>query len=192
MALPTGLLPVLVFVLTVGVSTLVALGAHLGHRAGDPFASALEDALRAVGALYLVGVAGVWAAAGGGSLWGVAAALLLAGVAALLAFVLLPLAVGQWLVRRARGVDSESALRLTTAGWPVAMLVTFGVFVAPGGLAGGHLLHLGGPRACLVGFCGVAVSLVAAVVLEAVVAVVGPGVVGLAIHAAATRSRGRS
>lgn len=192
MALPTGLLPVLVFVLTVGVSTLVALGAHLLDRAGEPFASALGDAVRAVGVLYLLGVAGIWALAGGGSLWGVVAALLLVGVAALLALVLLPLAVGRWLVRRALGVDRGTALRLTTAGWPVAMLGVFGVFVAPGGLADGHLLHLDGPRTCLVGFCGVAVSLVTAVVLETVVAVLGPGVVGLGIHTATTRSRGRS
>jgi predicted MFS family arabinose efflux permease len=71
------------------------------------------------------------------------------------------------------------------------MLVVFGVFVALGGFAGGHLLHLGGPRTCLVGFCGVAVALVAAVVFEAVVAVVGPGVAELVFHAV-TRPRGRS
>lgn len=188
MALPTGLLPVLVFALTVGVATPVTLSAHMLDRRGTAsFAAALRSALVGTGVVYLLGVV-VWVVAGGGPLWEVAATLLVAGVASLLLLTALPLLVGRWLVRRARGIDPDTALRFATYGWSVAMLVVFGVFVAPGGLAGGNVLHLDVERICVVGFCGIAVPLLAAVLLELVVAVLGPGVVGLVLHA---RTAGR-
>ncbi|WP_152039400.1 hypothetical protein [Salinigranum salinum] len=71
-------------------------------------------------------------------------------------------------------------------GWPVAILVVFGVFVAPGGVGGGTVLDLGGTQVCLVDFCGIPAPLAGSVALAAVVAVFGPGVVGLALHAAAS------
>ena len=117
----------------------------------------------------------------------VAATLLVAGIGAVLSLALVPLAVGRLLVRRARGVDPETALRFATYGWPVAMLAAFGVFVAPGGPARGHLLHLEGPTFCLAGFCGLDSHLVAALGLETVVALVGPGTVGLLIHVSSSR-----
>lgn len=191
MVLPTGLLPVLVFVLTAGVALVVSVGARLLQRGGSaPFRTALRDAIVSAGVLYLVGVLGVWAWSGFGALWGVPAALVAAGVAALLVFVLLPLAVGQWLLRRHGDFDPGTALRYATDGWLVAMLVVFGLFVAPGGLLAGDLLDLGGPRTCLLGHCGISVRLVGAVVLQLLVAVVGPAVVGLVIRRA-TRTAGR-
>ena len=74
----------------------------------------------------------------------------------------------------------------------VVAFVVFGVFAAPCGFAGGHLLDLGGERTCLVGFCGVAVPLVGAVLLELAVsvAVLGPGLVGSALHSLVGRTRG--
>lgn len=192
MTLPTGLLPALAFVLTVGVATLATLGAELLRRRGArPFGAALRTALLAVGVMYLAGVGVVWWVAGGGALWGLPGGLVAAGVGGFVGLGALPLAVGRELVRRARRVDPETALRFTTYGWPAAMLAVFAVFVAPGGLAGGHLLDLEGARTCLAGFCGVAVPLVAAVVLELVVAVFGPGLVGLALHASWGRTPGR-
>jgi hypothetical protein len=190
MALPTGLLPVFVFVLTVGVSALTMVGAHLRYASGDSFDVALRRAGLVVAALYLLGVAVVWALAGGGSLWGVAAALLATGLVALVALVALPLSVGRRLILRVRDVDSETALRFTVDGWPVAMLVVFGIVVAPGGVGRGTVFDLGGDQVCLVGFCGIPAPLAGSVALAAVVAVFGPGVVGLALHAAAsTRDR---
>jgi hypothetical protein len=190
-ALPTGLLPVLAFVLTVGVAAPVTLVAHLRSRDGSrSFATALRTALLAAGGVYLAGVVVVWVVAGGLPLWEVAAALAAAGVAALAVLVVGLLLVGRRLVRRTRGTDPDTGLRFAAYGWVVAALVVFGLFVAPGGFAGGHLLDLGGERACLVGFCGVAVSLVGAVLLELAVAVLGPGLVGSALHAVAGRTRG--
>lgn len=190
--LPTGLLPVLAFALTVGVATPVALGAHLFYRRGNgSFAAALRAALLEAGVLYLVGVVVIWAIAGGLALWEVAAALLVAGVVAFVVLAALPLVVGRRLVRRARAVGSDTALRYATYGWPVAALVVFGIFVAPGGVAGGTLLALGGERTCLAGHCGIARSFVAAVLLELLAAVLGPGVVGLALYSARAKTRGR-
>jgi hypothetical protein len=190
-ALPTGLLPVLVFVLTVGVAAPVTLVAHLRSRDGSrSFATALRTALLAAGGVYLAGIAAVWVVAGGLSLWEVAAALVAAGVAALAVLVVGPLLVGRRIVRRARSTDPDTALRFAAYGWVAAAFAVFGIFVAPGGLADGHLLDLGGERSCLVGFCGVAVSLVGTVLLELAVAVLGPGLVGSALHSLAGRTRG--
>lgn len=179
MAAPTGLLPPFVFSLTVGISAVTALVAWIRFRtAGGPFRAALRMAAVTTACLSLVGVGVVWWFAGG--LWSVAAALLASGVVASVVLVVLPVWVGQRLVRTVRGVDADTALRLSTAGWPVAMLGVFGLLVFPTG--GDTLLALGGPRRCLAGFCGVAVSLVVGSSAAATVAAVGPGLVGLLCH----------
>jgi hypothetical protein len=184
MALPDGLVPVAVFVLTVGVAVPVTLGSHLFYRAGETgFTAALRAALAEAAGLYLVGVLVVWSIAGGVGLWEIPVTLLVAGALALVVLGVVPLAVGRRLVRRFGAVDGETALRFATYGWPVAMLAVFGVFVAPGGVVRGDLLSLGGERACLAGFCGVSVSLIGAVALEAFVAVFGPGAVGVVLSA---------
>lgn len=191
MALPTGLVPVTVFALTVGIAVPVTLGSHLFYRHGSSsFRAALRAALAEASLLYLVGVLVVWAIAGGLSLWEVAATLLVAGVVAFVVLTALPLVVGRLLVRRVAGVDSETALRYATYGWPVAMFAVFGMFAAPGGLATNAFFDLGGERVCLVGHCGIAVGFAVAVVLELLVAVLGPGLVGLAI-ASSSATRGR-
>jgi len=190
MTLPTGLVPALAFVLTVGTSVPVALGAHLFHRNGNAaFGSGLRAALAEAGGLYLVGVIVVWSIAGGIGLWEVAATLLVAGLVAAVALVALPLVVGQQVIRYASESDPETALRFATYGWPVAMLVVFGIFLAPGGLVGGDLFALTGKRVCLAGHCGVAVTFVLAGAVELAVAVFGPGVVGLALRSRATADR---
>ncbi|ESP87959.1 hypothetical protein [Candidatus Halobonum tyrrellensis] len=191
MSLPVGLLPVFAFVLTVGVSVPATLGAHLALRAGGSFGSALRGALVEAGLLYLVGVGVIHFVAGGGSLWGGTTMLVVVGLAAAVVLVALPLAVGRWVVGRVRNLGPDEALRFAAYGWPVAAAAVFGVFVAPAGPgpAGGHLLSLGGPTTCLAGFCGVPVSLAAAAALELLVALVGPGVVGAAVHASVARTR---
>lgn len=187
MALPTGLLPAFAFVLTVGISAPVTLAAHLSYRSGSQsFGRALRVALFEAGLLYLVGVFVVWTIAGGGldvELWEIPATLVITGVGALLVLTALPLVVGRQLVQRLRDVDSETALRYSTYGWPIAMLAVFGIFVAPGGTTRGHLFHLGGEHICIAGVCGIAGSSALAVLVAAVVAVLGPGTVGVVIAA---------
>ena len=187
MTLPTGLLPAVVFVLTVGVSTLTTVGARLLARRRT-FTFSLAASFGTVGALYLVGVGVVWWLTGGGALWGLAAGLVAAGAVAFVLLGVIPLFVGRRLVCRVRDVDPEPALRLATTGWPVAMLVVFGLFVAPGGLRSGHLLDLGGPRICLVGFCGISLPLLVTVACAGLVALLGPGLVGLAVYEAGART----
>lgn len=181
MVLPDGLVPVFVFVVTVGVSVSTVLIAVVRSRARPgPFDAALRAAVLATGGLYVAGTVVVWVVFG--TPWTVPAALVVAGVVTLVVSVALPLAAGRALIRRTRGVDAETALRFATYGWPIAMLVAFGVFVPPGGIGGGHLLGLEGARICLAGFCGIAVPLLAAVLVEIVVILVGPGAVGTVVH----------
>ena len=191
MALPTGLVPVTAFVLTIGTAIPVTLGAHLFHRNGNgSFSAALRSAFAEASLLYLVGALVVWSIAGGLALWEVAATLLVTGFVALIVLAAIPLFVGRLLVRRVGGVDSGTALRYATYGWPAAMLAVFGIFIAPGGLATNVLFSLGGERICLAGHCGIALWFAVAVVLELLVAVLGPGLVGLAI-ASSSATHGR-
>jgi hypothetical protein len=190
-SLPNGLLPVFGFVLTVGVSAPVTLGAHLFSRGSNgPFRAGLRAALAEACASYLVGTVALWAVVGGGSLWGVTTAVLVAGLFAVFALGVVPLAVGRRLVARTRDVDSETALRFATYGWPVAAFVVFGIFVAPGGVTHGTVFDLEGTRICLVGVCGIALPLAAAVLLGGVVAVLGPGLVGIVLHASTSEQTG--
>lgn len=192
MALPTGLLPTLAFVLTVGVSLPVALGARSFARADAPFSAALWSATLEAAALYLVGVLAAWAIAGA---WTVAATLAAVGLAAAVLLVALPILAGQRLLRRLTAADSETALRYATYGWPAAMAVAFGVFVAPGGFDGGHLLDLGGARTCLAGFCGISVPLLLTLCFEFLVVALGPGFLGVGLYSSlrsAPRDRTRS
>lgn len=187
MSLPTGLLPVLVFVLTVGVSVPVTLGAHLFHSRSDgAFRGALSAAVLEAGCLYLVGVVVIWTIAGGPGRWEVPATLLLAGVAGLVALLAIPLRIGRSLVARIGDVDAETGLRYATYGWPIAMLAVFGIFVVPG--ARGHLLHLESPQICLGGFCGIGAGLLGAALLAGAVAAFGPGIAGAAVYSAAARA----
>ncbi|WP_049934217.1 hypothetical protein [Haloplanus natans] len=183
MALPTGLLPVLAFVITIGVSVPVAVTTLLASRTGtQSIRRALRLALLEASLLYLVGVVVVWAIAGGGldtELWEIPATLVGTGIGTLLILTALPLVVGQKIIHHWRQIEPEAALRYTVAGWPTAMLITFGIFIAPGGLAQGTLFDIGGPTVCLVGFCGISLLLMGAFFLEALVVVVGPGLVGL-------------
>ncbi len=184
MALPVGLVPVFVFVLTVGIPVPVTLGAHLFSKTGDGgFGPARRAAFIEAIVLYLVGILVVWAIAGGLELWEIPVTLLAAGLLALILLWLIPLTLGRRLFQRVAPTDRETEVRFTTYGWPIAMLVVFGIFVAPGGPVHGDLLSLGGGRICLVGFCGVSTLFVIAMLLEGAVAMFGPGAIGLVLHA---------
>lgn len=173
--------------MTVGISTSVALAAPFLHRGGaKPFTRVLQATLIEASLLYLLGVYVVWSISDG--IGGIATFLLFAGVAAAVVPVALPLAIGRTLVRRTRDVDSETALRYTMDGRPVAMLVVFGIAFAPGGLGHGHIFGFGGPRICLGGFCGISIFSVAGAFSAAVVTLFGPSIVGLAL----AFSRGRA
>jgi hypothetical protein len=192
MTLPVGLVPVFAFVLTVGIAVPVTLGSHLFYRSCNArFGSALRVALIEASGLYFVGILVVWAIAGGVELWDIATTLLVVGALALVVLTVFPLIVGRRCIQYFRPVDRETALRFATYGWPITMLVVFGIFIAPGGLARGDLLSLGGERICVAGFCGIGVSFVMAVILEVVVAVLGPGIVGLILYSSAVRMYGK-
>lgn len=188
MALPTGLLPLFVFLVTVGVSSVATSVATLRARDdAKSFPTALREGIAAAAGTYLGGISVVWAVTGG-PLWGTPAALLAVGFVAAAVVVALPLSIGRRVVAAATDADPDRALRDATSGWPVAMVVVFGVFVAPGGVAGGHLFDLDGPHVCLVGFCGIDVFLLEGVVIAAVVGLVAPGAIGSAIHAGTAHS----
>lgn len=174
----TGLLPVLAFVNTVGVSVPIALTAHLFYRSGArPFARVLQVTFLQTALLYLVGVYVFWSVGAGFSRM---VTLLVVGALTALLLAALPLLVGRWLLWRVGGLDSETALRYSTYCWPVAMLAVFAIFVAPGGFDRVAFFHLGGAETCLLGFCGISLRSAAAVLLQAVVAFFGPGAIGLA------------
>lgn len=192
MALPVGLLPVFVFVLTVGISVPVAMGAFLfAGRGRGSFAAALRAALIEAGGLYVLGVFVVWAIAGGPELWEVAVMLLVTGLVAFGSLMALPLAVGRVLVQRVRSVDYQQALRATTIGWPLAMLGVFGIFIAPGGPTSGTLFSLGGPSTCVAGFCGITIPFAIAVGVALTIAILGPGIIGIVVDISTTKSAGR-
>lgn len=185
MALPTGLISVLVFVLTVGWSVPVAIAAGLLHQHGvAPFGRIMRIVVLEAGLLYLVGVGVVWAIAGNGvdpRLWEIPATLIASGIGALLLLTALPLGLGSWIVTKVQNVDSETALRFTTYGWPVAMVIVFGLFIAPGGLSRGHLFELAGVQICVAGFCGISLTFAVALILEAIIAVLLPGLIGIVL-----------
>jgi hypothetical protein len=171
-----------VFALTVGIATPVAIGAHLLVRTGNgTFHSALRTAITGTGVLYLVGVGIVWVVTGGISATDIAAMLVVAGVVAFGIVVAFPLFVGRRLVEGVVGVDSATALAAATAGLPITAFIVFAIFVAPGGLATNAIFGLGEESACLAGFGGVARGFAVAVFLQLVVAIFGPGVVGVAL-----------
>lgn len=183
MALPTGLIPLFGFVLTVGISLPVTVGAHLLYRnGGGSFGAALRAALYEASGLYLVGVIVVWSIAGGLAVWEIAATLLVTGFLTLVVLTAIPLFVGRRLVRYVGEADSKTALRYATYGWPISMLVVFGMFIAPDGLAHGHLFALGGKQICFAGHCGIRLWFATAILAELVVAVLAPGIAGLALY----------
>lgn len=173
----TGLLSVLAFVLTVGIPIPVTLATSGSYRAGiTTFTRALWINLLQAGVFYLLGVYVLWTIGAGVSR---VVTLLVVGAVASVTLVALPLVIGRRIVGYATDTNSETALRTATYCWPPAMICLFGLFVLPDGASRVTFFHLGGSESCLLGFCGVSVLSVAAVLLGGVVAFFGPGVLGV-------------
>lgn len=178
--------------LTVGIAVSVTLGSHLIYRkCNGAFGSAIRIVLFEASVLYLVGILVIWAIAGGLEPWEISSTLLVTGIFALIVLIAFPPIVGQRVIQHFRGVDRETALRSATDGWPIAMLVVFGIFIAPSGLVHGDLLSLGGERICLAGFCGISVPFALAVVLGVFVALLGSGIAGIALYTSTERTNSR-
>jgi hypothetical protein len=152
-----GLLPAFVVAETVGLAAPVAVTAWVLHwRRGGCFGHSVRQSLamwalfHSVAALTLLGI---------GAPPGLVVTVLVAGLLSALLLGLVPLGIGQRLFER-RGVQSEVGLRYTTYGWLPALTLSCVAFFTPslvqaGGIGQGHILSVGGPRVCLLGFCGV-------------------------------------
>jgi len=160
------LLPLVAYIVTVGVSvpvTLITL--RLARR--RLLEPVLTATLGSVTLLVLLGVGTLAALNSVGAGLDALQTALVTGVA----LVIGPLGLGTALVRRAIGGDRDRALRVVISGWPVALVVSVVVFVAPGGLDGTDVTDLADP----VGQ--------AALALWVAVILLGPAVVGLTVAA---------
>ncbi|MFB6221299.1 MAG: hypothetical protein ABEH90_07650 [Halolamina sp.] len=179
----TGLLPALVFAETVGLAVPVTAAALLHQRrTGGCFGRSVRRSLAGWVVLHSLGAVALWWLGAGVARAGTA---FVGGLVAALLLGLLPLAVGQRLVER-RGADSGTALRYAAYGWPPALALSYGSFFAPslvlpGGFGHNHLLAVGGPGVCLLGFCGVSPVAVLTSVLLVVVVFLCPGPFGLMV-----------
>lgn len=162
---PAGLLAVFAYVGTVVASVPVAVVALLLRRVTTSFREALAYSLGGSFALFTVVAVALAVTVDPGA----GGTLFATGVAALVALVAIPLAVGRALVERLAGLDPDRALRWATAGWPVALILSFVVFVAPGGPTRYNATFLSGVEAALAG------GAIALAVL------VGPGLLGTAL-----------
>lgn len=175
-----GLLPVLAFVMTVGIPVPVTLTAYLFYRSGArPFTRTLQVAFLEAGLFYALGVYVLWSIGAGISR---VVTLLIVGAMSLILLVAMPLIIGQQFAQYMTEVDSETALRYTTYSWPLAMFVVFGIFVIPGGIHRVTFFHIGGMDTCLLGFCQISVLSVGAVLLQVLVAFFGPGIISVIQH----------
>lgn len=175
-----GLLPMLAFVMTVGISTPVALTTHLFYHSGArPYSRILQLALLEAGLFYILGISVLWSIGAGVSR---VVTLLIIGAMSLIVLVAIPLMIGQWLIQKMTGIDSETALRYTTSSWPFAMLVIFGIFVIPGGINRITFFHIEGIEVCLLGFCRISLLSIVAIFLQVLTTFFGPGVVGVIYH----------
>lgn len=175
-----GLLPVLAFVMTVGISGPVTLTTYLFHASGTKsFSRVLRIALFEAGLFYVIGIYVLWSIGAGISR---VITLLIIGMMSLIVLVAIPLMVGQQFVQYITETDSETALRYTTYSWPPAMLIVFGIFIIPGGVHRVTFFHIGNIEACLLGFCQISILSIGAVLLQALVVLFGPGVLSVLQH----------
>lgn len=166
--------------MTNGFTGVLALVVYVGWVAGSvPLALALyglarwldsvDLALGYVGAVVVgVVLAGATALAlfVGPIAGGIFAVLVLAAGVVLAAF---PLYIGRQFLERWTSLPPERALVFAVVGWPVALLASLAVFVAPGGPTRYNITFLSGPVAAL------------AWTVMGLVVTLGPGVVGFAL-----------
>ncbi len=179
----SGLLPAFTFAESVGLAVPVALSAWLLQRwTGGCFGQSVRRSFVGWLSVHSLGAAALWWA---GLSAPAAGTVFVAGFLSALLLGVLPLAVGQRLLQR-RGAPSGTGLRYTTHGWPLALAIAWATFFAPslfrpGTLGQTHVLALGGPQFCLLGFCGVDVLSAVTVALLAGVVVLCPGPFGLMV-----------
>lgn len=178
-----GLLPAFVVAETVGLAAPVAVAAWVLYwRRGGCFGHAVRQSLgmwallHSVAALTLLGI---------GAPPGLVVTVLVAGLLSALLLGLVPLGIGQRLFER-RGVESEVGLRYTTYGWLPALTLGCIAFFTPsvaqpGGVGQGHILSIGGPQVCLLGFCGISVVTLLMVGLLGALVYICPAPFGLLI-----------
>lgn len=163
---PLGLLSVLVYGVLVVTSPLVATAAWGLSQRRRSFRAALGTVAAVALGLVAASVAALalLVDATTGVVFGVltvAAALVLAGF---------PLLIGRQLLDRWTPLGPDSALEYATLGWPVAMVASAVVFLAPAGFGDANVFSLSGSTAAL-----------AWLAMAAVVSLV-PGVAGLAYY----------
>lgn len=137
-----GLLPQFAYVVTIAVSFPIAVISFVlaRRRLLEPV---LTTTLVAV-ALLVMASAGTLAAVVSVD---AAVEVLRIAIGAGVGLVMLPLGFGTALVRRLNGVDRDQALRMTTAAWPVGLLLSYVVYLAPGGLYSSNMTFLEGQAA---------------------------------------------
>jgi hypothetical protein len=137
-----GFLPQFAYLVTIAVAFPIAV---------ISFALARRRLLEPVLTATLVAVAMLVVAAAGtlAAVVSVDAALEILRIAlgAGVGLVVFPLGIGTALVRRVAGVDRDRALRVTTATWPIGLLVSFLVYIAPGGPYRYNITFLSGNEA---------------------------------------------
>ncbi|QLH80440.1 hypothetical protein [Halosimplex pelagicum] len=152
-------------------SPVVAVAAWALSTRRDSFGDALGTvAAVAVGLFAAVATAlAAFVDPGAGLIFGVVA------VAASLVLAVFPVVFGRQLLDRWTVLDADETLQYATLGWPVAMVTSAALFVAPGGLARYNVLFLEGLAATVAWL-----TLVLVVTL-------GPAVAGLALYNAVER-----
>ena len=161
-----GAVALLVYFGLVAVSPVVALVTWALSTRTDYFGDALGTVVAgSVGLVAAVAVAlAVFVDPGAG--------LTVAGVAvgAALVLAVFPVVIGRQLLGRWTLLDADEALEYATLGWPVTMVLSVVLFVAPGGLARYNVLFLEGLAA------------VVAWMTLALVVTLGPALSGLALY----------
>lgn len=179
----TGLLPAFAFAESVGLAVPVTVSAWLLQRwTGGCFGQSVRRSFVGWLGVHSLGAAALWWV---GLSAPAAGTLFVAGFLSALLLGVLPLAVGQRLLER-RGAPAGTALRYTTYGWPFALAIALAAFFTPslfrpGTLGQYHVLALGGPQFCLLGFCGIDVLSAVTIGLLAAVVVLCPGPFGLMV-----------
>lgn len=161
-----GVVALFVYYGLVAVSPVVALATWALSTRTDYFGDALGTVV--AGSIGLVAAGAVALAV----LVDPGAGLTFAGVAvgASLVLAVFPVLIGRQLLGRWTLLDADEALEYATLGWPVTMVISAVLFVAPGGLARYNVLFLEGLAAAV------------AWTTLALVVTLGPALAGLGLY----------
>ncbi len=166
-----GAVALVVYFGLVATSPVLALGTWALSTRTDYFGDALGSVVAVAVGLAAAGAVGLALFVDPG------AGLTFAGVAvgAALVLAVFPVVIGRQLLGRWTLLDADEALEYATLGWPVAMVASAVLFVAPGGFGRYNVLFLEGLAATV------------AWLTLALVVTLGPAVAGLALYNAVER-----